>query len=598
LRLHRSTNAFGFVGMNSAWWKIKNAKDSGKEDSLNRKLLFLGDPESGAEIMSNKQVCVLLGCMSWLFLGWQVRVSGQVDDPSSTRLTNSIGMKLVRIPAGRFSMGSPASEPGSEEHEVLHKVELTQDYFMGVTEVTEQQWATVMLPAFTTQTVERRDPETNRLIKREEVQVREPKLGSQLPMTGISWQEAMDFCRRLGDLPEEKKEGRRYRLPTEAEWERACRAETSSAYSFGDDRSKLKDYAWHGSKEAKPVGQLKPNPWGLYDMHGNAAEWCYDYYGAYPEGLVNDPSSPEKLMSLERVVRGGWFESKESWCRSGWRRRSDPGAQSKSVGFRVVLGPEIPSRDLPSEMNSIGQRLVTIPAGEFLMGRSERGGDEERPVREVTISRPFQFSATEVMQGQWQAVMGTTPWKGKDSVIEGDDYPATYVSWDDAMEFCRRLSSRPDEKKSGRVYRLPTEAEWEYACRGGIAAEYGFGDDERMLGSFGWFDRNSEGHPQPVGKKLPNAFGLLDMHGNVWEWCSDVYAKDYYRNAPGVDPHSAKGSYLHVIRGGSWYDVAASSRSASRFYAHRTDSDNSNYGFRVAASFSEVTQSVDVGKEK
>jgi formylglycine-generating enzyme required for sulfatase activity len=263
----------------------------------------------------------------------------------------------------------------------------------------------------------------------------------------------------------------------------------------------------------------------------------------------------------------------------------------------LVLGPEIPTRELPSEINSIGQRLVTIPAGKFLMGRSERGGDEERPVREVTISRPFQFSATEVMQGQWQAVMGTTPWKGKDSVIEGDDYPATYVSWDDAMEFCRRLSSRPDEKKSGRVYRLPTEAEWEYACRGGIAAEYGFGDDERMLGSFGWFDRNSEGHPQPVGKKLPNAFGLLDMHGNVVEWCSDWYDGDYYQNAPATDPQGPTSGSSRVGRGGSWSYVAAYCRSSYRAFdppSFRLD----DCGFRVAASFSEVTQSVDVGKEK
>ncbi len=294
-------------------------------------------------------------------------------------------------------------------------------------------------------------------------------------------------------------------------------------------------------------------------------------------------------MSLERVVRGGWFESKESWCRSGWRGSEDPETQSKSVGFRLVLGPEIPSRDLPSEMNSIGQRLVTIPAGKFLMG-SERGEDNERPVREVTISRPFQLSATEVTQGQWKAVMGTTPWKGEDRVIEGDDYPATYVSWDDAMEYCRRLSSRPDEKKSGRVYRLPTEAEWEYACRGGIAAEYGFGDDKRMLGSFGWFDRNSEGHPQPVGKKLPNAFGLLDMHGNVFEWCSDWYESDYYGKAPVIDPQGPTSGSLRVPRGGGWDFGAAGCRSADRdgYYPSDRNDGGDGIGFRVALSSSGI----------
>jgi len=304
------------------------------------------------------------------------------------------------------------------------------------------------------------------------------------------------------------------------------------------------------------------------------------------------------LMSLERVVRGGWFESKESWCRSGWRSKGNPEAQSKSVGFRLVLGPEIPSRDLPSEMNSIGQRLVTIPAGKFLMG-SDRGAYDERPVREVTISRPFQLSATEVTQGQWQAVMGTTPWKGKNYVIEGDDYPATYVSWDDAMEFCHRLSSRPDEKKSGRVYRLPTEAEWEYACRGGIAAEYSFGADDRMLGSFGWYEENSKGNPQPVGKKLPNAFGLFDMHGNVYEWCSDRYESDYYGKAPATDPLGPPSGSDRVLRGGGWRNEAANCRSASRNWgAPSLRGSNNGLGFRVALSSSGIPKPPEAGTGK
>ncbi|MFM8175547.1 MAG: SUMF1/EgtB/PvdO family nonheme iron enzyme, partial [Pirellulaceae bacterium] len=231
--------------------------------------------------------------------------------------------------------------------------------------------------------MEKRDPETKRLIKREEVQVREPKLDSQLPMTGISWLEAMEFCRRLGELPEEKKEGRRYRLPTEAEWERACRADTSSAYSFGDDRSKLKEFAWYGGQKAKPVGQLKPNAWGLFDMHGNAAEWCYDCYGDYEDGLLVDPLGPLKHMPLEialpRVIRGGAAQSKDSQCRSGTRSKISPEATEQTIGFRVIIGPDIQAKELPSEINSIGQRLVTIPAGRFLMGSDIR--DNERPVR-------------------------------------------------------------------------------------------------------------------------------------------------------------------------------------------------------------------------
>ena len=527
---------------------------------------------------SLSHVCFLVSCLcSLAAIESQVgQAQEALSDSSLPTLTNSIGMKLVQIPGGRFSMGSPASEPGSEEHEVLHKVELTQPYYLGITEVTEHQWAMVMEDAFRTEEREVRDPETNRLIRKEEIQIRNPKLDSQLPITNVSWEQAVEFCERLGQLPEEKKEGRNYRLPTEAEWEHACRAGTASAYSFGDDRSMLRTYGWQGVNQPQPVGQKKPNPWGLYDMHGNVAEWCFDYYGSYPEDLVVDPIGPKHLLSLERVIRGGSFDRKESQCRSSWRSKFSGGKQP-TIGFRVVLGP---AAALPSVVNSIGQRLITIPAGRFVMG-SEKGKSDSRPVHEVTISMRFAMATTEVTQSQWKAVMGTEPWKGKSYVTEGADYPATYISWDDAVEFCRRLSALPEERAAGRVYRLPTEAEWEYACRGGSNKTYYFGDDAGILRDYAWYSLNTKKSSQPVGLKLPNGYGLYDMHGNVWEWCSDWY--DEYLEGAVSDPTGPREGSLRVNRGGSWNADAAYCRSANRDGDEPVDR-GSYLGFRVALS--------------
>lgn len=235
--------------------------------------------------------------------------SGLIGTPATSdatveTITNSIDMKLASIPAGRFTMGSPASERGSQEDEVLHKVDLTQAFHLGTTEVTEHQWATVMEEPLRTEVVEIRDPETKRLVKKEERQIKNPKLDSQLPITGISWAQAVEFCKRLGQLPEEKKERRSYRLPTEAEWEYACRAGTSTAYCYSDDVAGLSEYAWYvgNSREAKPmpVAQKRASAWGLHDMHGNVAEWCHDNYGVYLEELVSDPIGPIGSKSAQK----------------------------------------------------------------------------------------------------------------------------------------------------------------------------------------------------------------------------------------------------------------------------------------------------------
>jgi len=245
-------------------------------------------------------------------------VTKPVDDP----IENSVGMVLVPIPAGEFLMGSPGTELGRRRDEVQHQTTLTKSFLLGVHEVTQEQWQAVM---------------GTTPWKGLEYGVKE---GDDYPAIYVDWQDAVEFCRQLSE-----KEGLEYRLPTESEWEYACRAGTTTGYSFGDDASQLGEYAWYREKKdrrswpqyAHTVGQKKPNPWGLYDMHGNVWEWCSDWHGDYPSESVTDPAGPSSGSS--RVIRGGaWFSSAEQ-CRSAFRLRESPSIVGNSLGFRVALSP-------------------------------------------------------------------------------------------------------------------------------------------------------------------------------------------------------------------------------------------------------------------
>jgi formylglycine-generating enzyme required for sulfatase activity len=209
-----------------------------------------------------------------------------------------------------------------------------------------------------------------------------------------------------------------------------------------------------------------------------------------------------------------------------------------------------------------------------MMGQSY--GEEDETPHQVTLTKPFSIGVFLVTNAQWKHVMGTVPSHGQE-----DKGPVEQVSWDNAVEFCAKLSALPAERKAGRVYRLPTEAEWEYACRAGATTNYSFGDDESWLGYHGWFDGNSENQTHAVGQKQPNPWGLYDMHGNVWEWCADWYGS--YPGGSVTDPRGPNSGSDRVNRGGSWSSNALNCRSAFRF----RDSPGSRYiilGFRLALS--------------
>ena len=290
-------------------------------------------------------------------------------------VTNSIGMKLVLIPAGTFTMGSPLDEVGRRGDETPHEVTISNSYYLGVYEVTQDQFEKVM----------GKNPSNFKEARN--------------PVENVSWDDAVAYCKKLSELPEEKAAGREYRLPTEAEWEYACRAGSSSVYFFGDSADSLPEYAWFGEGRegnSHPVGEKKPNRWGLYDMHGNVWEWCQDSHRDYQSSAVTDPRGSGN--DLFRVTRGGSWPLAAFYCRSANRDWLHASKQLAVNGFRVALSTSVKSpkaeqikgpldagkKGVPTEQrsvvppafsqqpkeitNSIGMKLVLIPAGTFTLG--------------------------------------------------------------------------------------------------------------------------------------------------------------------------------------------------------------------------------------
>jgi formylglycine-generating enzyme required for sulfatase activity len=216
--------------------------------------------------------------------------------------------------------------------------------------------------------------------------------------------------------------------------------------------------------------------------------------------------------------------------------------------------------------------LVYLWPESFTMG-SNNGSGDEKPVHPVTIKEGFYMGRYEVTQAEWYQIMGNSP-----SFFNGDRLPVEQVSWDDVRSFLNILNQQARARQDEFEYRLPTEAEWEYACRAGTTGDYA-GDVDKMA----WHAHNSGNQSHPVGKQQPNAFGLYDMHGNVREWCEDWYHGNYV-GAPtdGSAWLSGGEQEYRVLRGGSWYSLAVNLRSAIR-YGNTPDLHGNDIGFRVVA---------------
>lgn len=265
-----------------------------------------------------------------------------------------------------------------------------------------------------------------------------------------------------------------------------------------------------------------------------------------------------------------------------------------------------------SLVNSAGMKLVSVKSGEFLMGsKNEFGRWAHEHQHKVRISKPYYIGAFEVTQGEYEKIMGNNPsyfapsGGGKEKVkgLDTGRLPVDSVSWAEAVEFCRKLSALAAEKEAGRVYRLPTEAQWEYACRAGTATPFHYG--EQLDSKLANFDGNTPylkradvikgidpatiagpylKRSAPVGSYAPNAWGIHDMHGNVWEWCSDWFSPVYYKSSPEADPGGPEKGTRKVSRGGGWYYFAAGCRAASR-YERDPGRKRNTEGFRVVCTF-------------
>jgi formylglycine-generating enzyme required for sulfatase activity len=265
------------------------------------------------------------------------------------------------------------------------------------------------------------------------------------------------------------------------------------------------------------------------------------------------------IVALAGILIGGiiWFMG-----------RARTGTLSKGVAETPSTKPGAnksgPSGKLFTEnINGIEIKMVSVPGGTFVMGSptSEAGRDQdEGPPTAVTV-QSFYMSEYEVTQAQYKAVMGTSP-----SNFKSDDLPVDTITWDNAVQFCQKLSAG-----TGRDYRLPTEAQWEFAARAGTTGPWA-GD----LDAIAWYRGNSESRTHPVGQKRPNAFGLYDMNGNVWEWCESKYKPYPYKGDDGRE--DLQGNEVRVMRGGSWDNTAASCRSA---YRRRVIPDVRSIGFRI-----------------
>ena len=466
-------------------------------------------------------------------------------------------LALAWIEPGSFVMGSPDTEPDRQNDEGPQTpVRISAGFWMGKFEVTQGQFEEVM-GTNTSSTI-----------------------GFDLPVDQVLWAEAVEYCRLVneresaaGRLPT----GFEYRLPTEAEWEYVARAGSTNRFHFGDDPtfSQLGGYARFLGGLMSGIGSLLPNAWGLYDMHGNVAEWCSDWHGAYPSTQSVDPRGP--ATGFRKVARGGCVTDSGAYCRAAMRGFEWPSHRILHVGFRVVLAP----KPLPS---SIPPPLMTwIPAGRFLMGspEDEPGRDiDESPLHEVVITKGFWMGVYEVTQQEYESVTGTNT----SYFANWPNQPVEQVSWDEAVLFCQKLTDQQREAgrlPAGHAYRLPTEGEWEYAARAGTNTAFSFGEDPAHLElpNHAWYLRNADFATHPVGGRVPNAWGLYDMHGNVSEWVLDWY--DSYPDVGTVtDPTGPSQGTDHVMRGGSFYDDAETCRSAYRLIGWTSDRFY-NVGFRV-----------------
>ncbi len=580
-----------------------------------------------------------VGCWIWAGLvlatictALERSAPGGASQQDTLRLAvDGVTFELVRIPGGTFLMGS---DDGDRDERPVHEVGIADDFYMGKTEVTVRQFR-AFVEATGYQTVAEREgaawhmPAPDNMKWARGCNWRSPPFEQtdDYPAVCLSYLDAAAFCAWLS-----ARSGQPIRLPTEAEWEYACRAGTK-----GDQVAQLEPVAWCGDDRVKhphPVAQKAPNAWGLHDMLGNAAEWCEDVYRwHYPEapsdGSANRTSEVPAGAAVRRVLRGGSWCTPSASCRPSFRCPAQQALHATDTGFRLVRSDQpaaprtsvqdqrrVAARSVPNaparlalHVDGVTFDFARIPPGRFAMGSPHRYVDEynwtyEMPARDVTIAYPYYMGVTEVTVEQfrlfteqtgyvtdaekhgWAYVAGENDWHFEllldwrnPGYLQTDREPVVCLGWYDAVAFCRWAS-----EKTGYSIRLPSEAEWEYACRAGTT-----GDHPGSLGAMGWYAWNSAGRTHPVAQKKPNAWGLYDMQGNAWEWVQDLYHRDgpgaptdgsAWRDTPEVDPRG-------ITRGGSFYNPEWLCRSYIRMQTPLGHKVHYNNGLRLVCDVAE-----------
>jgi formylglycine-generating enzyme required for sulfatase activity/serine/threonine protein kinase len=504
-------------------------------------------------------------------LGRKVRIVqddqelGSREIPLPKNYTNSLGMEFVLIPKGKSWLGGGSSMPGEQEVEILH------DFYLGKYEVTQEEWQNLIGHNASHFSRTGADKDSVKDVSDADLK--------RFPIEWVTWEWAHIFVERLNKKLHEP--GWTYRLPREVEWEYACRGgpmadKRASAFDFCCPKATNAllpaeaNYS-HGQVLKGPckVGSYKPNPLGLYDMHGNVSEWCETQM---------ERKNPQGASI--RATRGGSWFSGADLCRAAARSdlaRDD--LASNTLGMRLARVPvgqeivKIAAEDNKSQSgeaklpppftNSLGMEFMLVPKGKSWLG----GGGGKPGHKEVEILQDFYLGKYQVTQEEWEKVMGNNPSvfcrsgafaeRLKDIPdAELKRFPVDSVSWDDAQQFIQRVNQQT--KEAGWLYRLPAEVEWEYGCRGGPMVDqsesiFDFYVDKpthSLLPSMANF-----GHVLnrtcKVGSYKPNRLGLHDMHGNGWEWCDDEVKVD-------------KGNSLRVGRGGTWWHGPPECRAAGR----------------------------------
>ena len=532
--------------------------------------------------------------------------------------TNSLGMKFRLIPPGEFLMGSTKEEieealklliePSEKQWEECirseapkRNVALTQPLYLGVHEVTQAEYEKVMgkTPSHFSPLGAGKDAVTGMDT-------------TSHPVENVSWNDSAEFCVKLSQQDQFKPfyfragetvtplDGTGYRLPTEVEREFAARAGTTTKYWIGDKDEDLVRAGWfvtNSGGRTHAVGELKANPFGFFDMHGNVWEWAQDwweptYSPKSPDDLAVGPNKPS--IGSRRAIRGGSFYFPVSYSRASTRFAYEPTAPNLNIGLRVsltleavrqalkVTGPAMPksvettpsapagdAEKLPAKFtNRLGMEFVLVGKGTAWLG----GGNGQQGEKKVEMPEDFYLGRYEVTQAEWEQVTGLPPsyfsrtGAGKDAVKDIPDadlkrFPVEQVSWDDAQLFLERLNKQ--EPSAGWIYRLPKADEWEYACRGGPLSD-------KLDSAFDfYFDKptnqllpdQANFAPEPgkglqrtckVGSYQPNRLGLYDMHGNVFEWCDD-------------EGKAADGASLRMGQGGTWNDLSTACRAVYRY---------------------------------